>query len=64
MSSEDLILDVMHKAHALEISEHVLNKVTELTSSIKIYDAYQRAQVFEQAYKIVIDEHTSNKNII
>jgi len=64
MSSEDLILDVMYKAHALEISEHVFSKVTELTSSIKIHDAYQRAQVFEQAYKIVIDEYTSNKNTI
>lgn len=64
MSSEDLILDVMHKAHALKIDKRVFAKVTELTSSIKIHDTYQRAQVFEQAYKLVIDEHTSNKNTI
>jgi len=64
MNSEDSILDLMHKAHALKINEHVLNKVTELTSSIKIHDSYQRAQVFEQAYKLVIDEHRNNESTL
>ena len=64
MSSEDLILEIMHEAHELGIQHVVLNKVTEISGSITIYDSYQRAQIFEQAYKLVIDERTKNKSII
>ena len=64
MDSEDLILDIMHEAHELGIQHTVLNKVAEISSSITIYDSYQRAQIFEQAYKLVIDERTKNKGII
>jgi hypothetical protein len=64
MSSEDLILDIMHEAHLLGIHDTVINKVSEISGSITIFDSYQRAQIFEQAYKLVIDERTKNKNII
>jgi hypothetical protein len=64
MSSEDLILDIMYKAHSIGIHEHVFKKVTELSGSLRIYDTQQRAAIYEQAYKLVIDERTNNQSII
>ena len=64
MSSEDLILDIMHEAHLLGLHERVFKKVTELSGSLRIYDTQQRAAIYEQAYKLVIDERTNNQSII
>lgn len=64
MGSEDLILDIMHEAHELGIQHTILDKVLEISGSIVIFDSYQRSQIFEQAYKLVIDERTKNKGII
>lgn len=57
-SSEDLITKVMYKAYALGVQEDVFNKVTELSGSVKIYDTYTRAQVYEQALKQVTNGNT------
>ena len=58
-SSEDLITKVMYKAYALGVQEDVFDKVTELSGSIKIYDTYTRAQVYEQAFKQVTNGNTN-----
>jgi hypothetical protein len=58
-SSEDLITKVMYKAYALGVQEDVFDKVTELSGSIKIYDTYTRAQVYEQALKLVTNGNTN-----
>lgn len=67
MTSEDLLLDIMHQAHTLGLGSRVLDKVEELTRYKIIYDSSDRTDLFEKAFKTVIHEYnleTENKGII
>lgn len=61
MSYSGKIEKILHKAYDLGLRDKVFMKFDELTFNKRVFDL---TEVYEQAYNLVIDEHTKHQSII
>ena len=61
MSYSGKIEKILYKAYDLGLREKVFEKFDELTHNKRVFDL---TEAYEQAYNLVIDEHTKHQSII
>ena len=61
MSYSGKIEKIIHKAYDLGLRDKVFKKFDELTLNKRVFDL---TEAYEQAYNLVIDEHTKHQSII
>ena len=61
MSYSGKIEKILYKAYDLGLRDKVFKKFDELTFNKRVFDL---TEAYEQAYNLVIDEHTKHQSII